>query len=169
MAPAGEGELRRLAREHAAFSARPASESTSALRALLARQLASRDARVRLDALSELVRAREIPGFFASAKAVSPFAKRARDGALPVAERIGLALVLDGAPGFDANAALLALTKERLTTVDEVTLLRVAANRSDPALARFVTARLASPDSTIRLEAAAATRRLAEPKGGLAP
>jgi hypothetical protein len=136
--------------------AAPALEGTPRTRALLARELRSSDARVRADALADLVRLREAPGFFASARDVAPFAQRARERAAPAADRIALALLLRGQPGFDDAAALRALTREPLAPADRVTLIRVAGGVPDEALSRWLEGELRAPDPVRRAEAATA-------------
>jgi HEAT repeat protein len=89
---------------------------------------------------------------------VAPFAELARRGALPGATRLALVVLLEGAPGFDAAAALRAMTRQALAPSEQRSLVRVAAARNDPALASWVASRLADPDVTLRQEAAAALR-----------
>lgn len=155
---APEAELRGLVRDWIALARTPSAEAQARHRALLAVQLASADARLRQDAITDLVRARDLPGFFARESDVAPFAKRARSSRTPASDRIALALLLDGRPGFDAPAVLRSLTRQPLPPADRMTLIRVAGGVPDEGLARWLESLLADSDPAVRAEAAAALR-----------
>jgi len=159
LAPQGRSEVVELAAAYAALPRQPDAEALRTLRALLLRGLRANDPRLRDDALAELVRARTTPGLLATPERAAPFVRLVGPGRLEAPQRIALALLLEGAPGFDADRALRALAKEPLSPADRTTLLRVAAGRRDPALRAYVEACATDADPTLRREAQAALAR----------
>lgn len=155
--PAGdEGEaIAEVARRLAALRSAPPSDPLHALREHLVTELASPSARLRRDAIVELMRTDAALGFLdgATVTALAPFAD-AR--ALPPLERLALIRLLDGAPGFDADARLVALTRERLDERETRELVWSTAQRDLPALRRWVEARADDPRESVRREARAA-------------
>jgi hypothetical protein len=133
------------------------------LRALLARALGSPFPALRADARAELISVRGTAGLFASPDDTAPFAALVTSAALPAGERITLARLLEGAPGFDAAGAFAALAAEPLERDDVVALVRVYASSSDPSAAAWIRQRLAAPDPGVRREAALALGRARRP------
>lgn len=109
------------------------------LRAALLAQLESGVERLRRDALVELMVARSLPGLL-DAETTAALGAWARERALAPGQRLALVRLLEGAPGFDANAALRALTREALPPRVQVQLVRIAATRDDPALRAWAAA-----------------------------
>ena len=134
------------------------------LRALLAGALGSPFPALRADARAELIRLRGSARFFASRDDVAPFAALATSPAIPLAERISLARLLEGAPGFDASGAFSSFVAEPRSRDDTVTLVRVYATSADPAAAAWILARLEAPDPGVRREAAIALGRGRRPE-----
>jgi hypothetical protein len=130
----------------------------SELRAVLLDELASGVARLRADALAELMTLRTVPGFL-DAPTTAAFAAWADAPALPASQRLALARLLDGAPGFDAGARLHALTGEPLDGPLLLQLIRVAGASSDPRLRPWLTAQSADPRPAVRREARLALER----------
>jgi len=162
LAKQGRSELVELAAAYTALPRLSDAAALSTLRALLLRGLRAQDPRLRDDALAELVRTRKEsgePGLLATPEQAAPFVRLVGRGRLAVPQRIALALLLEGAPGFDIDHALRALVREPLSNADRATLLRVAARRDDPALRAYVEACATDPDPTLRREAAAASTR----------
>lgn len=147
--------VRSAARAYTDILAAPSGRVTARLRALLLRNLRSGVGPLREDAIAELVRAAEIPGFFAGEKDVAPFsALLAREAGLPVTMRVALARLLDGHGGFAASGALRGLTAEPLTAEERVQLVRVLASTHDAFVSTWLAAGLGSPDATLRRESA---------------
>ena len=138
-----------------AWAALPAA-APGEVRSLLLRQLVIGDARLRRDAILELVRFRRQTGAWPDAAAVEPFARLAAAPSLDVTERIALVRVLDGAPGFDAAAHLLPLTGFRLDDGARKALVGAASLSHDARLSDWLAGRLADPDPRVRREAATA-------------
>jgi hypothetical protein len=122
------------------------------LRALLLAELASGVARLRSDALAELVLLRTAPGFL-DAATTAALAAWADAPSLPPSQRLALAKLLDGAPGFDAGARLRALTEEPVDGPLLLQLIRVAGATGDPRLRPWLVARSADPRPAVRREA----------------
>lgn len=156
----GEGEVTASVRAWIDLAAHAVdADATARLRETLLRQLRARDERLRRDAISELVRARQRPDLFAAPKDVAPFAKLCAPGRLAPSERVALALLLDGAPGFDTNARLRAMTREPLSPPDRLVLARASALRGDAALRAWLEALRDDPDLGLRSEVEAALAR----------
>jgi hypothetical protein len=136
---------------------RPA-DPRAALRDLLLAELASGVPRLRGDALAELVRAREWPGFL-DAAATPAFAAWIDAVALSATQRLALIRVLEGAPGFDADAELRAMTREHLTGAERAQFVRVARTRDDPVLRAWLATLADDPRPDVRREAHAARGR----------
>lgn len=154
--PGAEGEaIVEVARRLAAQRSDPPRELRSALREHLVTELASPAPQLRRDAIVELMRTDAALGFLdaQTAAALTPFVD-AR--ALPPLERLALIRLLDGAPGFDTDARLLALTRERLDERETRELVWSTAQRDTPALRRWVEARAGDPRDSVRREARAA-------------
>jgi hypothetical protein len=154
----GEAALA-LARGYADLADAEPAEGLRRLRALVARGLGSPFAPLRADARSELIALRGARGFFGSDGDVAPFAALVSSPAIPFAERVSLARLLEGAPGFDAARTFGTLVARAKSREDTLALVRVFATSPDPAVARFVVARLADPDPRVRREAALALGR----------
>jgi hypothetical protein len=133
---------------------RPA-DPRGALRELVMAELASGVPRLRGDAIAELVRAREWPGFL-DADSTPALAAWIDADALSATERLALVRVLDGAPGFDADAKLRAMTRESLNGAELVQLVRAAGTRDDPVLRAWLATLLEDPRPEARREARAA-------------
>jgi hypothetical protein len=142
---------RRLADQRERRPARP----RDALRELVLAELASDVPRLRRDALAELVRARAWPGFL-DAETTPAFAAWLDGRKLPASERLALVRLLEGAPGFDADARLRAMTREPLVGPEIAQLVRVAGTRSDPALRSWLAGLAADPRPDVQREARAA-------------
>jgi hypothetical protein len=139
-----------------AWAALPAAAAPGEVRSLLLRQLVIGDARLRRDAILELVRFRRQADAWPDAAAVEPFARLAAAPSLDVTERIALVRVLDGAPGFDAAAHLLPLTGVRLDDGARKALVGAAALSRDARLSDWLASGLADPDPRVRRAAATA-------------
>lgn len=127
----------------------------AALRTLLAENLRSGVPSLRADAVAELARARTLPSFFPGPAEVAPFAALlGRDSGLPGTTRVALVRLLDGAPGFEAGAALHAMTREPMAPEERLQLVRVLGAVDDPVLSDWIAAGLAGPDPALRREAA---------------
>lgn len=133
---------------------RPA-DPRGALRELLMAELASGVPRLRADAITELVRAREWPGFLDAASTPS-FAAWIESGSLSATQRLALVRILDGAPGFDADAKLRAMTREPLAGAELAQLVRAVGTRDDPALRGWLATLAGDPRPDVRREAHAA-------------
>jgi len=131
---------------------------TTELRAVLLAELASGVARLRGDALAELVALRAVPGFL-DAPTTAAFAAWADAPGLPSSQRLALAKLLEGAPGFDAGARLRALTEEPLDGPVLLQLIRVAGASEDPRLRPWLVAHSADPRPAVRREAQLALDR----------
>jgi hypothetical protein len=156
LAPGPEGAaVEEIARRLAAYrSARP-SDPRGALRDLLLAELASGVPRLRSDAITELIRMRAWPGFL-DAASTPGFAAWTESAALSATERLALVRVLEGAPGFDADARLRAMTQEPLAGAELAQLVRAAGARGDPALRVWLTTLVEDPRPAVRREAQAA-------------
>ncbi|HSJ97923.1 MAG TPA: hypothetical protein VLC53_12660 [Myxococcota bacterium] len=128
------------------------------LRDLLLAELGSGVARLRADALSELVAMRGLPGFL-DATTTAALAAWADAPGLPAAQRLALVKLLDGAPGFDAPARLRALADAPLEGPALLQLIRVAGASDDPELRAWLVARSEDPRPAVRREASAALLR----------
>lgn len=156
LAPGPEGAaVREIAQRLTAHRRERPADPRAALRDLLVAELASGVARLRGDAITELVRAREWPGFL-DAASTPAFAAWIDAGALSATERLALVRVLEGAPGFDAGAKLRAMTREPLTGPELAQLVRAAGGRDDPALRVWLATLAADPRPAVRREAHAA-------------
>lgn len=145
-----------LAKRLAALrAARPAPDARNALRDHLLAELSSGVPRLRMDAISELILARGWPGFL-DAETTPAFATFTASRALPATERLALVRLLDGAPGFDADARLLALTREPLAGRELTQLVRTAGSRDSVALRDWLTALANDPRPEVQREARAA-------------
>jgi hypothetical protein len=129
------------------------------LRALLVSALGSPFPALRADARAELISLRGTAGFFGSRDDAAPFAALVTSAAVPVGERIALARLLEGAPGFDASGAFASFVAEPRSRDDSIALVRVYATSTDPAVAAWIRERLAAPDPGVRREAAYALGR----------
>lgn len=128
------------------------------LRSMLLAQLGSGVARLRADALSELVGLRSLPGFL-DAPTTAAFAAWADAPGLPSSQRLALVKLLEGAPGFDAGARLRALTETPLDDPVRLQLIRVAGASDDPRLRPWLVAQSADPRPAVRREARLALER----------
>jgi hypothetical protein len=151
---AGESVLE-IARRLASYRAAPPPDPRRALRDVVLAELASGVPRLRRDAIAELVRARGWPGFL-DAESTSSLASWAERPALPATERLALVRLLEGAPGFDADARLRAMTGEPLDGRELAQLVRTAGTRSDPALRAWLAALADDPRPEIQREARSA-------------
>ena len=142
---------RRLAGQR---SSRP-SDPRRALRDLTLAELTSGVPRLRSDAIAELVRARDLPGFF-DEESTPAFTAWLDGGRLPVSERLAPVRILDGAPGFDADARLVAMTDEPLAGSAFAQLVRTAGSREDPRLRAWLEGLAEDPRPEIQREARAA-------------
>lgn len=127
----------------------------SALRDLVLAELASGVPRLRGDAIAELVRAREWPDFL-DAASTPAFAAWIDADALSATERLALVRVLEGAPSFDADAKLRAMTREPLAGAELAQLVRAAGMRDDPTLRVWLATLADDPRPDVRREAHAA-------------
>lgn len=137
---------------------RSGASSTDALQALrehVATELASGVPRLRRDAIVELMRASSWPGFLDADTAAS-FARFTETRALPPLERLALIRVLDGAPGFDGDARLVAMTAEPLAARELVQLVRNADASTSPPLRTWLSTLRNDDRPDIRREAQAA-------------
>jgi len=142
-----------VARRLAALRADAATtDASKALREHVATELSSGVPRLRRDAIVELMRARAWPGFL-DADTAAAFASFADARSLPPLERLALVRVLDGAPGFDGDARLLAMTSEPLAERDLLQLVRNAASSRAPALRIWLTTLRDDARPTVRREA----------------
>lgn len=156
LAPGPEGAaVREIAQRLTAHRRERPADPRAALRDLLVAELASGVPRLRSDAIAELVRAREWPGFLDVAS-TPVFAAWIDAGALSATERLALVRVLEGAPGFDADARLRAMTREPLAGPELAQLVRAAAGRDDPALRVWLATLAEDPRPAVRREARAA-------------
>jgi hypothetical protein len=155
--PGADGDaIAEVARRLAALRADPSStDAPKALREHVATELASGVPRLRRDAIVELMRARAWPGFL-DADAAAAFARFADARSLPPLERLALVRVLDGAPGFDGDARLVAMTTESLAERELVQLVRNAGSSRAPALRTWLATLRNDARPTVRREAQAA-------------
>jgi hypothetical protein len=135
---------------------RPA-DPDRALREVLLAELGSGEPRLRRDAIAELVTARLRPGFL-DAEAMRSFGGLVDAGELSPTERLALLRLLDGAPGFDANARLRAMTREPLEGPALAQLVRVAGASDDAVLRAWVATLEDDTRPEIQREARAALR-----------
>lgn len=152
--PSGDAVLeiaRRLAGQR---SSRP-SDPRRALRDLTLAELSSGVPRLRGDAIAELIRARALPGFFDD-ETTPAFTAWLDGGRLPASERLALVRILDGAPGFDADARLLAMTREALAERAFTQLVRTAGSSEDPRLRAWLASLADDPRPEVQREARAA-------------
>jgi hypothetical protein len=147
--------VREIALRLASQRERPPADPRAALRDLLLAELASGVSSLRRDALRELMQARARPDFL-DAETTPLFAAWAANPEVPATQRLALVRVLDGAPGFDADARLRAMTQEPLAGMDLAQLVRTAGQRSDPALQRWLVALSNDPRPEVAREARAA-------------
>lgn len=131
-------------------------DDVDATRALLLRELTLAEPRLRTDAILELVRFRARPDAWPDAVAVRPFAALADDPSFDVASRVALLRVLDGAPGVDTAASLLALTAAPLRERDRKVVVSAASLSRDPRLSAWLAAQLDSRQPRRRRQAATA-------------
>lgn len=134
------------------------------LRALVVGALGSPFPALRAEARAELIALRGTAGFFGSRDDVAPFAAIVTSPATPLTERISIARLLEGAPGFDAPAAFQAFVAEPRSRDDTLSLVRVYATSSDPVVAAWILARLEAPDPGVRREAAISLGRGRRPE-----
>jgi hypothetical protein len=152
----GEGILA-IARRWAAL-ADARSGVADELRSVLLAELGSGVARLRADALSELVGLRSVPGFL-DAPTTASFAAWADAPGLPVSQRLALVKLLEGAPGFDVGARLRALTEAPLDDPVRLQLIRVAGAAEDPRLRAWLEAQSTDARPQVRREARLALER----------
>ena len=152
--PGGDAVLE-IARRLAGQRATPPADPRQSLRDLILAELASGVPRLRSDAIAELIRARDLPGFF-DAETLSAFTVWLEGGKLSATERLALIRILDGAPGFDADARLRAMTQEPLSGRELTQLVRAAGSREDPALRAWLAGLVADPRPDVQREARAA-------------
>jgi hypothetical protein len=139
----------------ASYRRTPPADPRSALRDVVLAELASGVPRLRRDALGELVRARSWPGFL-DAQTTPVFAAWTEPASLPPTQRLALVRLLEGAPGFDADSRLRAMTREPLAGAELAQLVRTAGQRSDPALRAWLAALADDPRPDVRREARSA-------------
>lgn len=156
LAPGASGDAvleiaRRLSGQR---SSRP-SDPRRALRDLILAELASGVPRLRSDAIAELIRARDVPGFF-DGETLPAFTVWIDGRELSATERLALIRILDEAPGFDADARLRAMTLESLTGRELTQLVRAAGSREDPRLRAWLAALAVDPRPEVQREARAA-------------
>lgn len=120
-------------------------------RALLIRQLESRDPRLHADALAELVRMRASPEFAADREGIGRLVAMTRSAERSIPQRIALIKVLDGVDGFAAADALLSLDHPGLSTRDRSTLIRACGYVADPRVTAWLREQLGSPEVEVRL------------------
>ncbi len=111
------------------------------------------------DALSEIAAVGVSEAFLPDAPSVAPFAAIARDPTRPLVTRLALAKALKDRPGFDFDAALVALTAGEHPPAELRSLLRTAADSQAPALGLWIAGVLDHDDPLIRREAAYALGR----------
>ena len=150
----GEAVLE-IARRIAGQRSSSPSNPRQALRDLMLAELASDVPRLRSDAITELVRARDMPGFFDS-ETTPAFTAWLDGGRLPASERLALVRILDGAPGFDADARLFAMTHEPLAGRALTQLVRAAGSRENPRLRAWLAGLAEDPRLEVQREASAA-------------
>lgn len=156
--PEGDATLT-LARGYADLLGAAEDEVLPRLRALVLRGLGCGFPALRANARSELIPLRSRPGFFARTDDVAPFAALVASSPLPLGERIALARLLEGAPGFDATRAFESLAGSPRTRDDTLALVRIFATSADPGVGGWIAARLEDPDASVRREAAFALGR----------
>lgn len=159
--PGDEGDaIVEVARRLAAQRATPVHDPRRALREHLVTELSSPSPQLRRDAIVEIMRSDIAAGALddATVAALAPFAD-ARS--LPPLERLALIRLLAGRPGFDADARLVAMTKEPLAPRELTQLVRNAGASDAPALRSWLEALAEDPRPEIRREAEAA---LASPR-----
>jgi HEAT repeat protein len=156
---APRGEEKEIVRAAHAWAELGPDAKIERVRELVLKSLRSPSSALRADALSELVRVREAPGFFAKATDVRPFAALTAQGPLSFPQRVALVKLLESAPGFDAAARLRTLAQGPLPAADQATLIRVAGSVPDPKLSAWLAGLLAAPDATVRRDAVTALGR----------
>jgi hypothetical protein len=149
---AGAPEVAR-AREWAAL---PPTAGVADVRGILLRQMRGGTDRLRRDALLELVRVRENPGFWPDAAAVAPFVEIARGTDIAFADRVALIVLLRDSPGFDAAGSLLTLARAEIPEREQIVLVRAAGPIDDPRSSAWLGALLEDESSRIRRQAALA-------------
>lgn len=156
-----------IARRWSALLARGSPDAPRAVRELLLAELASAVPRLRADAVTELARMRELPGFL-DAEAVAAFAAFADAPALPVTQRLALVRLLEGAPGFDAPPRLRALAREAEAGPALAQLIRAAGSSGDPELRAWLGGLADDERPWVRREARAALGGAAATSGAAA-
>lgn len=149
LAPGAEGaRVLATARRWLALRGDAPSDPIGAVRSLLVDQLGSEVPALRADAVAELVRMRELPGFLDD-EGVAAFAPFTTSPALSIGQRLALVRLLDGGPGFDPNPALRALAVEARSgsNAELAQTIRAAAASDDPALQTWL-AELADDERT---------------------
>ncbi len=157
-APGGEA-IRAAAAAYDEMRGGTAAESLPALRGLLLQSLRSGVAPLREDAIGELVRARNVPGFFGSPQDAAAFTSLVARPGLPVTTRVALARILDGVGGFRGDAVIASITQEPLGDAERVELIRAASSARDAAVTAWLVGLLGNPDPALRREAAYALGR----------
>ncbi len=150
----GEAVLEIARRVAGQRSFRP-SDPRRALRDLMLAELTSGVPRLRSDAITELIHTRDLPGFFDD-ETTPAFAAWLDGGRLPASERLALVRILDGAPGFDADARLLAMTQEPMAGRAFTQLVRAAGSSEDPRLRSWLAGLAEDPRPEVQREARAA-------------
>jgi hypothetical protein len=159
-----DGEAARaIARRWASLRAAGAGDPTGAVRALLVDELGSGVARLRADAVSELVRVHALPGFL-DAEGVAALAPFADAPALSLTQRLALVRLLEGRPGFDVRPRLRALAREAEagSGAELAQMMRVAGASDDPELHAWLAALAGDARPWVRREAAGALRASAD-------
>jgi hypothetical protein len=160
LAPGEAGEaILAIARRWARPARERATDPRRWLRALLVDELGSGLASLRADALRELIALRELPGFL-DADTTAALAVFADSRSLPATQRLALARLLDGAPGFAAGPRLRALAREGLEGAALTQLVWAAAGEPDPELRAWLAALARDhPRPAVRRDASAALAR----------
>jgi hypothetical protein len=135
-----------------------AAAATGTRRELLVAALGSGVPRLESDALVELVRAGG--AVLADADGVAPFAALARSPAVRAPVRLPLLRLLDGRGGFEAEPALLAMTREPLTPPERALLVQVAGGVRDARITAWLAGLAKGGDAALQL---AAARALGQP------
>jgi hypothetical protein len=158
--PPGEAGVRILevAQRLASHRTQRPADPGRALREVLLAELGSGVARLRRDAIAELITARSRPGFL-DAESMRSFGAFADAGELSVTERLALVRVLDGASGFDAAARLRAMTREPIEGPALTQLVRVAGASDDAVLRAWVATLASDARPEVQREARAALQR----------
>ena len=146
-----------IAKRLASFRVERPADPRRALREVLFAELGSGVPCLRRDAIAELVMARLYPGFL-DAEAMRSFSGFVDAGGLPATERLALLRLLDGTPGFDANARLRAMTREPLEGPALAQLVRVAGASDDEELRAWVATLAGDARPEVQREVRAALR-----------